>query len=106
MENNLIAREKEEKITYWVCTGILVFSHLLIINDSIKTNWLTYVCMILSSLCIILDWISNFVFYLKVEHNPSISNIGTKSINIFRIISFFVLVICFIINYINIFIII
>ena len=99
MENNLIAREKEERITSFICTGIWGLSNIFIIL-SLGVYWLSLLCILFTTFCVCFDWLSNFIYYVKVENNLDIKDVGTKPINILRIISFICSWVLFIINYV------
>jgi DMSO/TMAO reductase YedYZ heme-binding membrane subunit len=100
-DDNLIAREKEEKISFWMSTGIIIFCYNLIDNNYFSFDWRLYLIPMCSSvLAIVFDWISNFIYYFKVEKNSSCAITNTKWFNILRIISLFISFVSIVILYI------
>ena len=98
MEDNLIAREKEEKITFWACSGIIAILHY---NYFIPNgfNFIVFIPFIFSIFTILFDFLSNFIYYTKVERDPNIETIGILWINWLKFISFIISLISFLIIY-------
>lgn len=97
MDYNLIAREKEEKIAFWLNIGIIVFSHCM--------GGFFIIPMILSFLSILADWGSNVKYYITLEYFPQKKTTGTKWFNVVRLISFGISIISFgILYFLNLYI--
>lgn len=94
MDDILVARQKEEGITKWVCSGIIYLSYGC---SNLCSCFLWPIVFALA--CFIFDWCSNFTYYTVVENNPNTKYTHTKIFNILRIIAFFLAIISFLILY-------
>lgn len=97
MKDNLIARQKEEKITLLVSAGIIAIMHNLISTHTVEDiNLFWYSIPFFSSiLTLIFDWCSNVKFYTEVEKDENVEVTGTKWFNRGKTIFFGISVISF-----------
>lgn len=77
-KDNLIAREKEEKITFWFTTIMIGLCYNILENNRPIVDWIWYLFLIpmtSSVFALLFDWLSNTKFYVTVENNPECKTI-------------------------------
>lgn len=106
MSDNLIAREKEEKYTFWCNAGIIFWCYNLVVNnDGTFSNLFLSTPILFSLLSILFDYLSNIVYYVKVEKNSNASDIPNRWLNIHKFVMLGISILFVIVIYITKFII-